>query len=197
MSSCTTASPPACRRSVTPAWISSASIAIAAASSPAPASAGCGPSSRRTPTYVDSGRNPRKISPFFVPSTIINMIAGHLSIRYGLRGPNLGVVTACTTSTHAIGLGGARHPVWRCGPGGRGRRREMATTPTGLGGFAQAKALSTRNDSPQTASRPWDQGTRRLRAQRRRRSNAARGVRACARARRAHLRRAGWFRHER
>ena len=108
------------------------------------------------PDYVDSGRNPRKISPFFVPSTIINMISGHLSIRYGLRGPNLGVVTACTTSTHAH----------------RSRRRaaiqygdadlimaggaEMATTPTGLGGFGQAKALSTRNDSPQTASRPWD-----------------------------------------
>jgi 3-oxoacyl-[acyl-carrier-protein] synthase II len=105
--------------------------------------------------YVDSGRNPRKISPFFVPSTIINMISGHLSIRYGLRGPNLGVVTACTTSTHALGLGA------RCIQYGDAELiiaggAEMATTPTGLGGFGQAKALSSRNDSPQTASRPWD-----------------------------------------
>jgi 3-oxoacyl-[acyl-carrier-protein] synthase II len=105
--------------------------------------------------YVDSGRNPRKISPFFVPSTIINMISGHLSIRYGLRGPNLGVVTACTTSTHALGLGA------RCIQYGDADLiiaggAEMATTPTGLGGFGQAKALSSRNESPQTASRPWD-----------------------------------------
>jgi 3-oxoacyl-[acyl-carrier-protein] synthase II len=105
--------------------------------------------------YVDSGRNPRKISPFFVPSTIINMISGHLSIRYGLRGPNLGVVTACTTSTHALGLGA------RCIQYGDADLivaggAEMATTPTGLGGFAQAKALSSRNDAPQSASRPWD-----------------------------------------
>lgn len=105
--------------------------------------------------YVDSGRNPRKISPFFVPSTIINMISGHLSIRYGLRGPNLGVVTACTTSTHALGLGA------RCIQYGDADLiiaggAEMATTPTGLGGFGQAKALSSRNDAPQAASRPWD-----------------------------------------
>jgi len=98
---------------------------------------------------------PRKISPFFVPATIINMIAGHLSIRYGLKGPNLGVVTACTTSTHAIGLamrtiqyGDA--DVIVAGGG------EMATTRCGLGSFGQAKALSTRNDAPQEASRPWD-----------------------------------------
>jgi 3-oxoacyl-[acyl-carrier-protein] synthase II len=105
--------------------------------------------------YVDSGNNPRKISPFFVPSTIINMISGHLSIRYGLRGPNLGVVTACTTSTHALGLGA------RCIQYGDADvivagGAEMATTPTGLGGFGQAKALSTFNESPQMASRPWD-----------------------------------------
>jgi 3-oxoacyl-[acyl-carrier-protein] synthase II len=105
--------------------------------------------------YVDSGRNPRKISPFFVPSTIINMIAGHLSIRYGLRGPNLGVVTACTTSTHAIGLA-ARAIQYGDADLIVAAGAEMATTPTGLGGFAQAKALSTRNDSPQAASRPWD-----------------------------------------
>jgi 3-oxoacyl-[acyl-carrier-protein] synthase II len=99
--------------------------------------------------------NPRKISPFFVPATIINMISGHLSIRYGLKGPNLGVVTACTTSTHAIGLamrtiqyGDASVVI--AGGG------EMATTRCGLGSFGQAKALSTRNDAPQAASRPWD-----------------------------------------
>jgi 3-oxoacyl-[acyl-carrier-protein] synthase II len=102
-----------------------------------------------------AAQSPRKISPFFVPSTIINMISGHLSIRYGLRGPNLGVVTACTTSTHAIGLGmrtiqyGDADIVLAGGA-------EMATTRMGLGGFGQAKALSTRNDSPTEASRPWD-----------------------------------------
>lgn len=99
--------------------------------------------------------NPRKISPFFVPATIINMIAGHLSIRYGLQGPNLGVVTACTTSTHAIGLGMRTiqygdADVIIAGGG------EMATTRCGLGSFGQAKALSTRNDAPTEASRPWD-----------------------------------------
>jgi 3-oxoacyl-[acyl-carrier-protein] synthase II len=99
--------------------------------------------------------NPRKISPFFVPATIINMIAGHLSIRYGLKGPNLGVVTACTTSTHAIGLGMRTiqygdADVIVAGGG------EMATTRCGLGSFGQAKALSTRNDAPAEASRPWD-----------------------------------------
>jgi 3-oxoacyl-[acyl-carrier-protein] synthase II len=98
---------------------------------------------------------PRKISPFFVPATIINMIAGHLSIRYGLKGPNLGVVTACTTSTHAIGLGmrtiqyGDADVIIAGGA-------EMATTRCGLGSFGQAKALSMRNDAPAEASRPWD-----------------------------------------
>jgi 3-oxoacyl-[acyl-carrier-protein] synthase II len=105
--------------------------------------------------YLKSG-SPRKISPFFVPATIINMIAGHLSIKYGLKGPNLGVVTACTTSTHAIGLGmrtiqyGDADMIVAGGG-------EMATTVCGLGSFGQAKALSTRNDAPQEASRPWDQ----------------------------------------
>jgi 3-oxoacyl-[acyl-carrier-protein] synthase II len=99
--------------------------------------------------------NPRKISPFFVPATIINMIAGHLSIKYGLRGPNLGVVSACTTSTHAIGFGmraiqyGDADMIIAGGS-------EMATTVCGLASFAQAKALSGRNDAPQEASRPWD-----------------------------------------
>jgi 3-oxoacyl-[acyl-carrier-protein] synthase II len=102
-----------------------------------------------------AGKSPRKISPFFVPSTIINMISGHLSIRFGLRGPNLGVVTACTTSTHAVGLAARAiqyddADIIVAGGG------EMATTPMGLGGFGQAKALSTRNDAPTEASRPWD-----------------------------------------
>ena len=105
--------------------------------------------------YLKAGDNPRKISPFFVPASIINMIAGHLSIKYGLKGPNLGVVTACTTSTHAIGLGmrtiqyGDADMIVAGGG-------EMATTKCGLGGFGQAKALSTRNDAPKEASRPWD-----------------------------------------
>ncbi len=103
--------------------------------------------------YLKGG--PRKISPFFVPASIVNMIAGHLSIKYGLKGPNLGVVTACTTSTHAIGLGMRTiqygdADVIIAGGG------EMATTPCGLGSFGQAKALSTRNESPAEASRPWD-----------------------------------------
>ena len=102
-----------------------------------------------------AANSPRKISPFFIPAAIINMIAGHLSIKYGLKGPNLGVVTACTTSTHAIGLGMRTiqygdADVIIAGGG------EMATTRTGLGGFGQAKALSTRNDAPTEASRPWD-----------------------------------------
>ena len=98
---------------------------------------------------------PRKISPFFVPGNIINMISGNLSIKYGIKGPNIALVTACTTGTHSIGeaariidYGDADVMV----AGGA----EMATTPTGLGGFAAAKALSTRNDDPQRASRPWD-----------------------------------------
>jgi 3-oxoacyl-[acyl-carrier-protein] synthase II len=98
---------------------------------------------------------PRKISPFFVPGTIINMISGHVSIKYGFTGPNLGIVTACTTSTHCIGLaarliqsGDADFML----AGGA----EFATTPLGLGGFCAARALSTRNDDPKRASRPWD-----------------------------------------
>jgi 3-oxoacyl-[acyl-carrier-protein] synthase II len=100
-------------------------------------------------------KGPRRISPFFIPASIINMISGHLSIRYGLRGPNLGVVTACTTSTHAIGLGlraiqYGDADVIVAGGG------EMSTTRLGIAGFSQAKALSQRNDDPAAASRPWD-----------------------------------------
>lgn len=98
---------------------------------------------------------PRKISPFFVPGSIINMIAGNLSMRYNLQGPNLAIVTACTSGTHNIGLGArliAQGDADIMLVGGA----EMATTPVGLGGFAAARALSTRNDDPQAASRPWD-----------------------------------------
>lgn len=99
--------------------------------------------------------NPRKISPFFVPGSIINMISGHVSIHYGMTGPNIALVTACTTGTHCIGVamrtiqyGDADVMV----AGGS----EMATTALALGGFCSAKALSTRNDDPEGASRPWD-----------------------------------------
>ena len=102
-------------------------------------------------------KGPKRISPFFVPGAIINMIAGNLSIMYNLQGPNLAVVTACTTGTHNIGLGArliAAGDVDAMLVGGA----EMATTPVGLGGFAAARALSTRNDDPERASRPWDEG---------------------------------------
>ncbi|NRB41612.1 MAG: beta-ketoacyl-ACP synthase II [Pseudomonadales bacterium] len=100
-------------------------------------------------------KGPRKISPFFVPGSIINMIAGNLSIMFGLRGPNIAITTACTTATHNIGIA-AR--MIQCGDadvmlaGGA----EKATTPVGLGGFCAARALSKRNDDPKAASRPWD-----------------------------------------
>jgi 3-oxoacyl-[acyl-carrier-protein] synthase II len=100
-------------------------------------------------------RSPRKISPFFIPGSIINMTAGHVSIRYGLRGPNLAVVTACTTSTHAIGLA-ARAIQYGDAEVMVAGGSEMATTPLGLGGFCSVKALSERNEEPQRASRPWD-----------------------------------------
>jgi len=103
------------------------------------------------------GGGPRKISPFFIPGTIINMISGNLSILFGLKGPNLAVVTACTTGLHAIGTsfrmiqyGDADAMV--CGGA------ESTVTPLAIGGFSSAQALSTRNDDPTTASRPWDKG---------------------------------------
>ena len=101
----------------------------------------------------DSG--PRRISPFFIPGSIINMISGHLSIRYGYRGPNLAIATACSTGTHSIGL------ALRCIQYGDADLMiaggsEYASTPTGLAGFAASRALSTRNEAPTLASRPWD-----------------------------------------
>ncbi len=103
--------------------------------------------------YAKGG--PRKLSPFFVPSNIINMIAGNITIEYGIKGPNFGIVTACSTGTHNIGVAARmieRGDVDVMIAGGA----EMATSPTGLGGFASARALSTRNDEPEKASRPWD-----------------------------------------
>ena len=100
---------------------------------------------------------PRRISPFFVPANIINMIAGNLSIELGIRGPNYGIVTACSTGAHNIGDAARmieRGDVDVMIAGGA----EMATSPMGLGGFAAARALSTRNDDPEGASRPWDKG---------------------------------------
>jgi 3-oxoacyl-[acyl-carrier-protein] synthase II len=114
---------------------------------------GLGTIERNYGAFLKGG--PRKISPFFVPSAIINMISGNLSIMYGFQGPNIALVSACATATHSIGdaariiaygdadvmiVGGA----------------EMGSTPLGIGGFAAAKALSTRNDDPEAASRPWD-----------------------------------------
>ena len=99
---------------------------------------------------------PRKISPFFVPATIINMISGHVSIMKGLKGPNIAVTTACTTGTHSIGLG-ARMIQYGDADVMVVGGAEKASTEMGIGGFGAARALSTRNDSPETASRPWDE----------------------------------------
>jgi 3-oxoacyl-[acyl-carrier-protein] synthase II len=100
-------------------------------------------------------RGPRRISPFFVPASIINMISGHVSIKFGFTGPNLAIVTACTTGLHAIGEAGRLIEYGDADvmiAGGA----ESTVSPLGIGGFAAARALSTRNDDPATASRPWD-----------------------------------------
>ncbi|MCC2958293.1 beta-ketoacyl-ACP synthase II [Massilia sp. IC2-477] len=100
-------------------------------------------------------RGPRRISPFFVPASIINMISGDLSIKFGLRGPNLAIVTACTTGLHCIGAA-ARLIEYGDADVMIAGGAESTVSPLGLGGFASARALSTRNDDPTTASRPWD-----------------------------------------
>ncbi len=102
-----------------------------------------------------AARGPRRITPFFVPASIINMISGHVSMRFGFKGPNISVVTACTTGLHAIGVSARMieygdADVMICGGA------EATVSPLGIGGFAAMRALSTRNDDPATASRPWD-----------------------------------------
>jgi 3-oxoacyl-[acyl-carrier-protein] synthase II len=104
-------------------------------------------------TYMERG--PRRISPFFVPGSIINMISGHLSIMFGLKGPNLAAVTACTTGLHSIGLAARLIQAGDADVMVAGGA-ESTVSPLGIGGFAAARALSTRNDDPATASRPWD-----------------------------------------
>jgi 3-oxoacyl-[acyl-carrier-protein] synthase II len=104
-------------------------------------------------TLLKSG--PKRVSPFFVPGTIINMISGYLSIKHNLRGPNLAIVTACTTGTHAIGLA-AREIAFGYADAMIAGGAEMSTTPVGLASFGAARALSTNNQNPTQASRPWD-----------------------------------------
>ncbi|WP_415891385.1 beta-ketoacyl-ACP synthase II [Neptuniibacter sp. SY11_33] len=98
---------------------------------------------------------PRRVSPFFVPGSIINMIGGNLAIKFGLKGPNIAITTACTTGTHNIGQA-MRMIQYGDADAMLAGGAEMATTPLGIAGFSSARALSTRNDSPETASRPWD-----------------------------------------
>ncbi|HOI67105.1 MAG TPA: beta-ketoacyl-ACP synthase II [Thiomonas arsenitoxydans] len=100
-------------------------------------------------------RGPRRVTPFFVPASIINMVSGHVSIEYGFQGPNLSVVTACTTGLHAIGLAARLIEAGDADVMVAGGA-EATVSPLGIGGFASARALSTRNDDPATASRPWD-----------------------------------------
>jgi 3-oxoacyl-[acyl-carrier-protein] synthase II len=105
--------------------------------------------------HIIDQKGPRRISPFFVPGSIINMVSGNLAIKYGFKGPNIAIVTACTTGTHNIGFGARMIQYGEADvivAGGA----EMACTEVGLGGFAAARALSQRNNNPQAASRPWD-----------------------------------------
>jgi 3-oxoacyl-[acyl-carrier-protein] synthase II len=102
-----------------------------------------------------TSRGPRRVSPFFVPASIINMISGHVSIKFGFKGPNLAIVTACTTGLHAIGQSARMIEYGDCDVMVAGGS-ESTMSPLGIGGFAAARALSFRNDDPKTASRPWD-----------------------------------------
>ena len=108
---------------------------------------------RNHAVLLESG--PRRLSPFFIPSALINMISGHLSIQYGMKGPNIALVSACTTGTHNIGVA-ARTIAYGDADVMVAGAAEMASTKLGIGGFAAMRALSTRNDAPEKASRPWD-----------------------------------------
>ena len=110
---------------------------------------------QQTHFKLNEAQGPRKVSPFFIPASIINMISGHVSIAYGLKGPNLAMVTACTTSTHSIGIA-ARTIQYGDADVMIAGGAEMAINPLGVAGFCQAKALSERNDEPTKASRPFD-----------------------------------------
>ena len=114
---------------------------------------GLGTIERNHDAFINGG--PRRISPFLIPASIINMISGNLSIKYGFKGPNYSIVTACATATHSIG-DAARLIEYGDADVMIAGGAEMASTELGIGGFSAARALSTRNDSPQTASRPWD-----------------------------------------
>ena len=106
--------------------------------------------------FVDRNRGPRRITPFFVPGSIINLIAGHVSVKYGFKGPNIAIATACTTGLHCIGDAGRMIEYGDADVMVAGGA-ESTVSPLGIGGFAAMRALSTRNDDPKTASRPWDQ----------------------------------------
>lgn len=114
---------------------------------------GVGTIEKNSKAFLNGG--PRKISPFFVPSTIVNMVAGNLSIMHGLKGHNMSPVSACATATHSIG-DAARMISYGDAEVMLGGGAEMCSTPLGIGGFAAMRALSTRNDDPEAASRPWD-----------------------------------------
>ena len=140
--------------------------------------------------------SPKKVSPFFIPASIINLVSGHLSIAFNITGPNLAVATACTTSTHALGMA-MRLIQYGDADAMLAGGSEMATCVTGMSGFAQAKALSTRNDDPQAASRPWDKDRDGFVMGDGAGRHDARGVRTRESARREDLRRDPRFRHER
>ena len=141
-------------------------------------------------------RGPRRISPFFVPASIINMISGHLSIKFGFNGPNLAIVTACTTGLHCIGEAGRHDRVRRCRRDGRRRRREHRVA-AGHRRLCRGAGAVHAQRRPEDRLAALGQGPRRLRARRRRRRAGARGVRARQAPRREDLRRTGRLRHGR